>query len=286
MRYNLAELARRQRNPRRSSITLRDIVPPAMLATDLYRSSYMPIVEGWSSITGRLEAEYARTLAQMTTDAPNDLKNTTDTAERDIDALIFVLTARLTDWTLKVEKWQRGKWRGAVLSATGVDLGTLIGPADVRDTLETVLARNVDLVKDVSAVTKRRISEAVFGGLTRRDSAAKVGRAIRESVEMSRRRAKNIAADQLSTLTSELAQERRREAGLTIYRYRHSGKLHPRENHKERDGNLYAENHSDAGKEISGVKINAPIPSDQRAGIPINCGCRELAVLVLDGEIV
>lgn len=121
MRYSLAELARRQRNIRRSSIVLRDIAPPATLATDLYRGVYKPVVDAWAAALPRIEAAYDRTISEIVTDSAADVRAEIDGAAEQVNRLLLLLTPDLRDWALRVERWHRGKWRGAVLSATAVD---------------------------------------------------------------------------------------------------------------------------------------------------------------------
>jgi hypothetical protein len=259
--FDLATIARRARNPRRKSITLRDIIPPAVLATDLYRGVYSPVVAIWSRAAERVIAEYERSLSALTTDAPVDIQRLLDEADGEFSRILILLSAALNDWSLRIERWQRGKWRGAVLSATGVDLETLIGPADVRQTLQQYIEWNTSLVKDVSAQARQRIGAAAFSGLTQRLPARDVAKTIREAVGMSRRRSINIASDQLSKLSSALADERRREAGLEEWEWVHSRKLHPRASHVERNGKIY----SDAN------------PPPTMPGIEPFCGCRQRA---------
>lgn len=263
MRYDLAALARRQRNIRRRSITLRDIVPPATLATDLYGTGYRQVVEIWQRHGPRIAAEYERTLAGMTTDSAEDVQSAIDAAADELQRLYLLLRPALRNWTLRTETWFRGKWRGAVLSATGVDLQTTIGPEDVRQTLETAIEWNVSLVKDVGEQARQRIGTAVFDGLTNRTPARDVAKKIQEATGMARRRSVNIASDQLTKLTSSLASERRREAGLDKWEWKHSRKLHPREDHRARDGKVYSDETA---------------PADLPGRLPF-CGCRELAVI-------
>lgn len=282
MRFNLAQLARRTRNIRRPAIVMRDIVPPSTLATDLYRSCYLPIVQAWQNATPALVAEYERTLVAMTTDAPADVEAQLSFVQQELNRLLLVLTPRLRSWALRVEAWQRGKWRGAVLSATGVDLQTLLGPEDVRDTLDSVIAWNTNLIRDVGEQARQRISNAVFSGLNQRKPAREVAKEIRQATGMALDRALRIASDQLGKLTSSLAAERRREAGLSIYKFRHSGKKHPRVDHLARNGKLYAETQADAGKDVEGQRVNAPIEAGDRAGQKPFCGCREQGVITWD----
>lgn len=278
MRYDLRALTRRA-NPgiRRRSIVLRDIVPPATLASDLYAAAYKPVVELWASRADAIIAEYERSLSSLTTDSPADLQAQLDAATSDLERLFILLDAALRDWALRTEKWQRDKWRGAVLSATGVDLQTLIGPEDVRATLEQYLEWNTALVRDVSAQARQRISNAVFTGLTQRKPVREVAAEIREAVGMARDRSMRIAADQLSKITSSLADERRREAGISVWKWRWSHKKHGRPEHIARDGKLYADTEAGAD-EAQGIN---PPPGDRPGQLPF-CGCRAQTVMMLD----
>lgn len=286
MPYNLAQLARRSRNIRRDSITLRDIAPPGTLATNLFRAAYLPAITAWLDALPRINAAYERSIPELTQDSPADVRAEIDGAAEAINRLILILTPEVRQWALSVEKFVRDRWRGAILSATGVDLSVVIGPQDARETLETVLERNVALIKDVSAQAQGRISDAVFRGLTERKPARDVAKDIRAAVDMGRDRSVRIASHQLSALSSDLARERRRDAGLEIFAWHHSRKLHPRTGHQRRDGNLYTENPALVGKKVDGKTVLAAPQAADRAGIPPYCGCRERAVLVFafDGE--
>lgn len=280
MPFDLPAMARRARNVRRKTITIRDIIPPQMLARDLASTAYAPIVAVWEDATPRIMDAYALSLAQMTTDSPADVQREIEAAEGEASRLYLLLDARLRDWTLRVERWFRGKWRGAILSATGVDLGTLIGPEGVRASLETHLAWNADLVRDVSAQTRQRISAAVFDGLRARTPAREVAAKIREATGLARDRSTRIASDQLTKLTSSLADERRREAGIDLWKWRHSGKRHPREDHRARDGNLYADRPGGGGETVDGQRVLDP-PEDRPGRLPY-CGCRSQSVIRFD----
>ncbi len=142
----------------------------------------------------------------------------------------------------------------------------MIGAGDVRASLETSIEWNVALVKDVSDVTRQKISNAVFDGLRNRTPAREVASTIRDSVGMSRKRATRIASDQLNKLTSALADERRREAGIDTWLWRWSHKKNGRQEHIERDGKKYTD---------------ATAPKDLPGRLPY-CGCRSQGVITFD----
>ncbi|QSR18418.1 hypothetical protein CA833_14685 [Novosphingobium sp. KA1] len=271
---------------RKRSIVLRDIDPPGTLATNLFRAVYNPVVQAWASSAEHIIAAYSATVSEMTTDAPADVRAEIDGAAEQINRLVLLLTPDLRRWALSVEGYVRGRWRGAVLSATGVDLSTVIGPEDARQTLANYVEWNANLVADVSAQAKQRIGNAVFSGLSQRKPAREVAKEIREAVSMSRARSVRIASHQLSSLSGESARERRREAGLEVFAWHHSRKLHPRHDHVIRDGNLYSENPAVVGKKVDGVTVRAAPAADDRAGVKPGCGCRERGILVFefDGE--
>lgn len=276
MRFDLPAMAQRARKRRRKSLPLRDIAPPATLATDLYRSVYLPVVQAWSEAQAPIMAEYERSLAALVTDSAADIEGQLGQMDSFLQRIFLELTPRLRSWLLRVERWHRGKWRGAVLSAAGVDLETMMGPQDVAETLDTVLQRNVALVKDVGAQARGRISDAVFRGLTNRLPARDVAKDIRSAVDMSRRRSLGIASDQLSKVSSALDSERMRQAGIEQFTYRHSGKIHARPWHKARDGKRYE---LDTGQQVDGTDV---IEADDMPGVPPWCGCRKQAYISFD----
>lgn len=265
-RFDLAALARRQRNIRRSSIVLRDIAPPATMATNLFRACYLPVITAWSNALPRINAAYERSQSELTTDSPADVRAEIDGAAEAINRLVLILTPEVRDWALSIERWHRGRWRGAVLAATGVDLQTMLGPEDVRASLETSIEWNVALIRDVNQQAQQRISNAVFDGLRNRTPAREVAKAVREAVDMGRARSVRIASDQLSKITSALAEERRREAGIDTWKWRSSHKLNQRPEHAARDGKEYTDETA---------------PQDLPGRLPF-CGCRSQAVVRFD----
>ncbi|MBB4616920.1 hypothetical protein [Sphingomonas abaci] len=280
MRIDLSALAARA-NPgrRKRTTTLRDIIPPATLATDLYRATFLNVVTMWQRYTTRILAEYERSLSALTTDSPADLNRVLDEASGEFNRLLLLLTPALRSWVLRVERWERGKFIGAVLSASRVDLSTLIGPEDVAQTLEQVIEWNTNLIRDVNDQARQKIANAVFSGLTGRRPAADVAKEIRSATGFARDRSMRIASHQLSSLSSQLAAERRRAAGLDVWEWRHSAKLHPRREHLARDGNLYTDNPDRVGEVVEGKTVMASPPADDQPGIPPFCGCRSRAVL-------
>jgi SPP1 gp7 family putative phage head morphogenesis protein len=262
--FDLRQLAR-QNGRKRGKATFRPIVPTGSLASDL-ATIYLDVVREWTAALPAIEAEYARTLAQLTTDSASDLEHEISKGEGGLQRLFFSLGPRLKDWALRVERWHREKWRGAALSATGIDLGTVLTPGPVMETVQIVIARNVALVRNVSDQAMSRISDAVFRGVQARTPARDVAKQLREALGMSRRRSLLIASDQATKLTSDLDTERMKEAGIDDWEWKHSGKLHPRENHKARDGHEYTWQTA---------------PNDMPGQLPY-CGCRKLAVINFD----
>jgi hypothetical protein len=94
MRYDLVQITRRARPTlRRRAIVIRDIAPPAVLATDLYRACYAPVVAIWERAVEPIVAEYERTLASVTTDAP-PTSNPASTPQRRIRSSVPYLAGR------------------------------------------------------------------------------------------------------------------------------------------------------------------------------------------------
>lgn len=266
MAFDLAAMWRRSRNPRRRSITFRPIMAPAMLASDLYAAGYNPVILAWNEAIPDLIAEYERSLSALTTDGAAEIGAVLTRVESDIAIVLLSIRARLQRWASHAERIHRTRWASAVKAATGVEIGDMIGPVAVRETIGAAIERNVGLVRSVSEQARTRIGEAVFRGLTQRRPAREVAKEIRESVAMSRRRALNIASDQTVKITAALNRERRHEAGIDTWEWMSSHKVNYRPEHLARDGKRYSDDDP---------------PEDMPGELPF-CGCTSRAVLSLD----
>lgn len=269
-------MARRQSNIRRKSITIRDIPAPAVLASDLFASGYKPVLALIDRYAALATAEYERSLSALITDSGDDLTNIFERMGQELSALVLLLRPSLRDWTIRTEARSRKRWSAAVLAATNVQIDTMIGPQDVAVPLETALNWNVALVRDVGDQARQRISSAVFAGLTNRSPARDVAKQIREATGFARDRSLRIASDQLTKLSSSLAEERQRQAGITTVEWRSSHKLHFRPHHQARDGVVY---NLDTRTPVDGGEA---VAADDWVGRPPFCGCRSLARISFD----
>jgi SPP1 gp7 family putative phage head morphogenesis protein len=183
----------------------------------------------------------------------------------------LTLSPDLRRWALNVERVMTGKWARNVLSATGVDLSTVLSPDDMNETVEAALNWNTALIRDVSDDLRRRIANSVFAGFQRRAPASEIAKELREATGLARARSLRIAADQTVKLGARLNRARQEQAGLTHFKWRHSAKAHPRSWHLARNGKVYP-------WEGSGI------PADDMPGVPPYCGCTAQGVVVFEDE--
>lgn len=271
MRVDLAQMAKRAGKKRDAKLP--PIEPTKAQADDLYRI-YVQVPRLVATFTKeRLIPAYERALAQATSAKDALVRDDIPELERELGfldvelrRLVLNLTPQMRRLILRMESWQRKRWVQNVLTATGVNLETLIGPEDVREPMAASLARNVDLITDLSREARSKTADAIWRGYQARSPARVVAKDIQAAMEISRKRAVRIASHQTQVLSMTLDQERQTQAGITEYIWRHSRKAHPRQEHLERDGQLF--------------KWSKP-PADGPPGTLPFCGCRAQAHLVL-----
>lgn len=283
--FDLPRLARAQ-GIRKSSVTIRPIEPTQAHAQELARL-YMPIVRAWQANIEAIMAGYTvPTLDALTTDSPSDQQAAIDRAEAEVSRLILGFGAGVERWAVSIERWHRSKWIGGVKAATRVDLSTVLTAQPVQESLEAFIARNVALVTDISGQAKGRISDAVFRAYQNRTPTRELARELREAVGMARKRAVRVAADQGSKLSAALDQERMAESGIELWRWRHSGKRFPREDHKARNGRIYRlGSNKRANPDGSIMKGGETIEAGDGPSEPPWCGCRRAAYLAIQSTL-
>lgn len=273
---NLPSLARA--NGIRSAKTLRPIITTQAQASEL-AAIILQVVKVWEAAVPSIMAQYDPTplTDALTIDTIPGMQSAIDDADATVSRLMVLINTRLREWSVRLEKWHRSKWISSVAAATAIDLSTVLTGQPVVESLSSWLFRNVALVQNVSDQTRSRISDAVFRGYQQRLPPRDVGKEISETLGMARTRANNIAADQSKKLAGALDVERQAEAGITMFRYRHGGKLHARPWHRARDGKIYV---LKAGKQVDGPdKIE---PGDGPTEPPF-CSCiRQAYIPLLD----
>lgn len=267
----------------RRNLTLRPIFPTQANASAL-AALYLAVIKVWQQAD--ILANYAVTTDGLTIDAPPDQQAVIGEVEREVSQLVLEFSAAMRSWAVRVERWHRGKWASAVKAGTGIELDMILSGDAVATTVEATIAQNVDLVRNVSDQVRSKISGAVFRGYQERRPAREVAREIAEATKLGRKRAIRIAADQNAKLAAALDRDRQAEAGIELYRWRHSGKLHPRPWHKARDGRVYdratgKQVNQDGSPMAGGETV---VPGDRPGEAPW-CGCRASAYLPIMAEL-
>lgn len=280
--FTIARLAKAQ-GIRGKTVTLAPIYIPPGYDRELFQI-YDRVVRRWAKYAKEsVLVMYAREIAlakeadarrsAMQADAvsvSDDIKDVSDALNREagtIEILVRALSEAVSGWAFSVEGYQREKFVGRVLTATKVDLNTILHPSDVKTTLEAVLEENMGLIRNVSEQTRQRIAEIFFRNYKARTPLRQVAKEIAEATGLSRKRALRIASDQTTKLAAALDEERMKEAGITKFQWVHSGKVHFRPEHKARDGKVYnwATASSVLKGDLPGVAINC-FPSWQPVG--------------------
>ena len=268
MAFDLTQMAA-QRGIKRKVIALNPIIMTQArqgALARIHRQMIDPWLQAKAKIMPLYESELRRRLQQDNIDAIADLFAQLGD---EVSRLILDLTPSMRQWAFGVEQWHRTKWASNLLAGTEIDISQLIGPAGAQESIEDFMARNSALIRNVSDETRAKISDLVYRGLQQRTDARMVGREITRQLGISRRRAVRIASDQANKLSAALDRQRQREAGLEFWKWRHSGKVHYRPDHKARDGLVYTDENA---------------PEDEPGELPF-CGCVRQGTLIMDDEV-
>ena len=265
MKFNLAQMARGQ-GIRRKEIAFAPIRTSKAQAQPLARLN-VRMLEPWNDAWARAEQLYrVERNARLMMDNAEQIGSLFSSIGEEVQRLILDLTPEMTAWAFDVESWHRGRWERAVLAGTDVPISAMIGPAGAAVSIEEFLLRNASLIRNVSDEERGRIADITFRSLQQRRPAREAARLVQARVNIAVARAQRIAADQMVKLASALDAQRQREAGLTEWKWRHSGKLHFRPEHLARDGNIYTDETA---------------PDDVPGELPF-CGCVRQGIIRFD----
>ena len=261
--FDISEIFTRQGVKRKPGV-MRPIFPTAAQETRLTRY-YVSVVNVWSEAAAtRILPAYARTLSGMVGDTVQDIQYEIAETEGFIVRAILTFRAQFEAALNDFSMWHFKRFVANLKYVTNVDLSTIVDP-NVGETLESIMARNVALVRSVSDQTRERIQDIVYRNLQNRTPVREVAKEIAEATGLSRARARRIASDQLVKTSAALDESRMRDIGIDKFKWFHSGKRHFRPHHKARDGKTYA--------------WDDPEIKNDKPGYAPFCGCKAQGVI-------
>lgn len=185
----------------------------------------------------------------------------------------------ITDRLIKSVDRDAHKRLGASLKelSGGITIKTPDMPEGMRDKVIAATAENVALIKSVPEQYHERIEGAVLRSIVSGGEGSKtLFDDIRHIGVVTDKRAKLIAVDQTRKVTSAINVERMKSAGVTQWKWVHSGGgAEPRKLHKELNGQIFS------------YDDPPPIIDDRTGerGFPgqlINCRCVQVPVISFD----
>lgn len=159
------------------------------------------------------------------------------------------------------------KWTASINAGTSVDVSALLRDDDLVDVLSLRSGEFNSLITNLGNSTLERIERQTLGAIFEGRSNADIEKALRETIGLSKARAKLIARDQASKLNGAMNEFRQRQAGVTHYTWRTVLDGRERDTHRARNGKVFP--------------WDRP-PGGGHPGSEINCRCRASAVLIDD----
>lgn len=166
------------------------------------------------------------------------------------------LTAMATQFAERTRTWSRRQFSRQVQAALGTDLLRSEGP--LRSVMEGFVAENVSLIRSIPQQMFGEVEQLVTRGIVAGTPNRELQKEISERFEVSKRRARVIARDQIGKLNGQLNAKRQKDIGVTQFIWRSVQDERVRNEHQLRNGQIY--NYSDP-------------PDGELPGEPIQCRC-------------
>lgn len=274
MRIDLRSQAK-AKGYRRRTIKM-PVLNPTRAQEQNLAAAYMRVVRMWSqAINRRILPAYIEALKQqaaITRDRAGDVEVEIELVEMEQGGVFNWFKSFVSKWAGDMLLWHTRKVVSSLKYSTNVDLSTQMSVPDegISMTMEQMIARNVNLIKDLSDQERGRIADILFRGLQARTSPKDIAAQLREVTSLARDRALRIASDQSVKLMNALDRERQLQLGMLSFEWIHSAKLHFRPAHKARDHKVF-----NWSSEVA--------KTDPPGYLPF-CGCKAKGILIMDED--
>ena len=184
-----------------------------------------------------------------------------------IQAMVRAVTGQVK-LLLELEGQRHTKsWMASARKTFGVNLASVVKVEDLEAYLAAAALRNAGLIQGLSDDLIKRVQQETTTALIAGESASKLKQRIKKQLGISDSRARLIARDQTSKLTSDLNRIRHEQAGIEEYIWRTSQDERVRQRHKGLEGKRYRYG------QRTGAEEGLP------PGQPIQCRCVAQAIV-------
>lgn len=179
----------------------REVMPILAETKEEYTADSSAVMDSWID---RIKSALARIIDRFSSDSYESMyQNVADTYVRRMNNSV-------TSETIK-----------SVQRAVGVDIRPMM--SSMSDYIESSIAQNVALIKSIPDQYLKDVQTLVYQGTADGLTPSAIAKRLTEETGVSDRRAKLIARDQSSKITSQITERRQTDAGISYYRVSTAG---------------------------------------------------------------
>jgi SPP1 gp7 family putative phage head morphogenesis protein len=257
IRYNITDLLRR--TGRRSANVILPPISERLSMQRSYLAAMRRLIKALSrEIINEVLVRYGQLVGRYTQDADaqsfDRLKRIAERlvsiAQETVDRILILESQKHTEQFIDVAR-----------KTLGIDVSAVVKQEDIGEYLDLAARRNADLIKSQTDTMIRRIEQATLQNILAGNPVSALRKKFIDEFGIADRKAKLLARDQSSKLTSDLNRIRQTQAGIDEYEWMTAHDERVRPLHRSIDGKRYQ-----WGKP-TGAEQGLP------PGQPIQCRC-------------
>jgi len=264
--YRMAAMVARQR---RASVILPGIEPSLGAETSYLKAEREMLRSMAAWVRENVLPAYDRTAPVFAKDAM--VRDVDEWVWSDLDNLTSRLVAAATEMVRRVLRLESQRhtrsFMAAARRALGIDLSVVVREEDLEAFLDLAGMRSANLITGLADDVRKKIKDRTIAAVLSGDTSANLRKALAKEFGLADNRAKVIARDQISKVTSDLNKARHQQAGITEYVWTTAHDERVRALHRSLDGKRYA-----YGQQ-TGAEQGLP------PGQPIMCRCIARAIV-------
>lgn len=187
--------------------------------------------------------------------------------KENLSSQIQLTIAEMEEIAREVSNFNENQFQKVNNSVFGIDI--FIDQPFLKEQLELFSRQNVQLIKSIPEDSLDQMTADIERGLQEGKSFKDVSKEIQKRFDISKKRAKLIARDQITKLNSNLTRLRQESAGIKQYIWQTSGDERVRATHKANNGKKFS--------------WDKPPEKTGHPGTDINCRC--VAIPVMEGML-